>query len=221
MRHIEAYFDHVYPLQGYDFFHRPSLLESFYNDRMPPILCTAICATAAMFISPSDKASRAISIEWSNEVDRYVSSNMNRLNILNLQLIMLSMFQHFAYRQFGRVWLMHGAATRLALAFQLNEERHPAPGQSPMSITERECLRRLMWSVFVRDKMLSGGVDEFITLPDEWMRLHLPCNEHCFQHELPQETGTMSDSVDSMSRRELGSKGFLLVLQSIHHRILK
>lgn len=220
MRHIEAYFDHVYPLQGYDFFHRPSLLESFYNDRLPPILCTAICATAATFISPS-KASRATSIEWSKEVDRYLFSNMNRLNLLNLQLIILSMFQHYAYRQFGRVWVMHGAAARLALAFQLNEDRPPGPGQSPVSVTERECLRRLMWSVFVRDRLLSGGVDEFIALPDQWMRLPLPCNEHCFQNELPQETGTLCDSANSPSRRELGSRGFLLILQSIHHRILR
>ncbi|KAF0324096.1 putative transcriptional regulatory protein [Colletotrichum asianum] len=39
-QHLEVFFDHVYPL-GYDFFHRPSMMEEFYAGKLPPILCTS------------------------------------------------------------------------------------------------------------------------------------------------------------------------------------
>ncbi|KAL1873116.1 hypothetical protein VTK73DRAFT_1077 [Phialemonium thermophilum] len=221
-QHIDAYFNHVYPLPGYDFIHRPSVLEDLQNDRIPGILCTAICATVAMFVSHSDKDSRAVSIQWSKAVDNYINNNMNRLEILNLQLTVLSMFQHFAYRQFGSVWLMHGWATRLALAFQLNEDRpFPLQGRSPQSLTREECLRRLLWSVFHWDRMLAAGIDEFVGLHDEALHVQLPCNEHGFQYELPQQTCHLSDGINEIAQRNLGSKGFLLLLLPIRHRILK
>lgn len=220
-RHIDAYFEHVYPLQGHDFLHYPTVLEEFHSGHMSPILCTAICATVAMFLSPSDKTARTVAIEWSAEVDHYLLANMNRLEILNLQLMVLSMFQHFAYRQFGRVWQMHGSATRLALAFQLNDDSPSSLGRPPASPVEQECRRRLMWSLFVWDKLLSAGIDEFVGLPDQWMRLSLPCNEHYFQLEMRQKTGTLSDGIRALSERDLGSKGFLLILQTLRHRILR
>lgn len=220
-RHIDAYFEHVYPLQGYDFLHRPTVLEKFHGGQMPSILSTAICATVAMFVSPSDKDARAVAVEWSGDVDRYLLANMNRLELLNLQLMVLSMFQHFAHRQFGRVWQMHGSATRLALAFQLNEECPATPGRPPASPVEQECRRRLMWSLFVWDKLLSAGVDEFMALPDQWMRLSLPCNEHFFQSEMSQDTGTLVDGFHTLPGRDIGSNGFLLILQTVRHRILK
>lgn len=220
-RHIDAYFEHIYPLQGYDFLHYPTVLEKLHSGQMSPILCTAICATVAMFLSPSDKSARTVAIEWSAEVDHYLLANMNRLEILNLQLMVLSMFQHFAYRQFGRVWQMHGSATRLALAFQLNDDSPVYFGRSPASPVEQECRRRLMWSLFVWDKLLSAGIDEFVGIPDQWMRLSLPCNEHYFQLEMGQRTGTLSDGIRVLSERDLGSKGLFLILQTLRHRILR
>ncbi|KAI0026203.1 hypothetical protein F4780DRAFT_718956 [Xylariomycetidae sp. FL0641] len=217
-RHLEAYFEYLYPLQGLDFLHKPSILEDFQHDRIPPIFSTAICAAVAMYIAPSKEA-RALSIEWAKDVDHYIFTNMNRVEILSLKLMVLSMFQHFAYRQFGRVWLMLGMATRLALALQLNDDQ--ALSQETSSFTQQECHRRIMWSLFIQDKLLSGGVDEFVSLPSEWMRLSLPASEYAFQHECHGKTGTLADGMHQLSRGGLGSTGFLLILHTIRYRILK
>ncbi|KAL1875480.1 hypothetical protein VTK73DRAFT_10030 [Phialemonium thermophilum] len=40
-RHIEVYFEYIYPWPGYHFSHRPSLLEDFHNGNIPSVLCRA------------------------------------------------------------------------------------------------------------------------------------------------------------------------------------
>ncbi|KAI1499936.1 hypothetical protein F5X99DRAFT_263539 [Biscogniauxia marginata] len=217
VQHIEAYFVYIYPLQGFDFFHRPSLLQDFQHDRIPPILCSAICAVVSMYIART-KEGRALSIEWAKDVDHYIVTNMNRLRLINLKLLVLSMFQHYAYRQFGRVWLMLGAVVRLALALQLNLDQ--ALSQEASSFTQEECHRRLMWGLFIQDKLLSGGVQQFVSLPPDWMHLSLPVNEYSFQHECRVRTGTLADRMDHLSNCQLDSSSFVLILHNLRYRIL-
>jgi len=50
-QHIEACFVHIYHVPGYDFFHRPFMLDDLYNDNIPPILSKAICAIVSSYLS--------------------------------------------------------------------------------------------------------------------------------------------------------------------------
>lgn len=213
-QHIRAYFVHVYHLPGYDFLHRPSVLESLHNDTLPPILSTALCAAVSMYISPRDV--RQISIQWARDVDGYIFSHLNQLKLLNLQIMVLSMFQHFVYRQFGRVWLMLGMASRLALGLELNRDADPTSSNVP----DRECRKRLAWSLFIHDKMHSGGIDEFVTMPEPWMHLSLPISETDFHHERDCQTGTLSDDFETLPHQKLGLNGYMVVLQNLRHHIL-
>jgi len=220
-RHVEAYFVYLYHLPGYDFFHRPSMLEDLHNSRISPILCTALCAAVAMYVSPS-KEGRQLSVEWAKDVDSYLFSNMNDLSILNLQIMLLSMFQHFAYRQFGRVWLMMGMATRFGLTIQLNNITSLTGLETGGSgVASRECVKRLLWSLFVQDKIHSGGVDEFVGFPEQWMHIPLPLSEHHFQHEQDHQAGTLSDSLEVLSRNGLGINGYMVILHNLRHHILR
>ncbi|KAF5507503.1 putative transcriptional regulatory protein [Colletotrichum aenigma] len=117
-QHLEVFFDHVYPL-GYDFFHRPSMMEEFYAGKLPPIICTSVCAAAAIFVSRS-RESRVLSIQWAKEVDGYIFANLNVFKILNIQLMALSKFQNFAYRQFGKA--AAGARAYVMILFSLRCE---------------------------------------------------------------------------------------------------
>ncbi|KAK2775414.1 zinc finger transcription factor 1 [Colletotrichum kahawae] len=136
-QHLEVFFDHVYPL-GYDFFHRPSMMEEFYAGKLPPILCTSVCAAAAIFVSRS-RESRVLSIQWAKDVDGYIFANLNVFKVLNIQLMALSKFQNFAYRQFGKVWLLISTAARLCVSFQLNDERPLPPDADTSTVIRREC----------------------------------------------------------------------------------
>ncbi|UQC85498.1 uncharacterized protein CLUP02_10996 [Colletotrichum lupini] len=218
-QHLEAYFDHVYPI-GHDFFHRPSVMEEFYAGKLPPILCTSICATAAMFVSRS-RESRVLSVQWAKEVDAYIFGNLNVFKVLNIQLLILSMFQNFAYRQFGKMWLLISMAARLAVSFQLNDERPAAENDTTAALIKRECERRLVWHVWSMDKMLSAGLDEFTSLPDRWMRTSLPNSEHAFCHGLMKPTGRLSDGVEALASHEAGPNAYLIMLLPLRCEILR
>ncbi|WYZ41400.1 hypothetical protein EsH8_V_000295 [Colletotrichum jinshuiense] len=218
-RHLEAYFDHVYPL-GHDFFHRPLMMEEFYARKLPPILCKSICATAAMFVSRS-RESRVLSIQWAKEVDAYIFGNLNVFKVLNIQLMVLSMFQNFAYRQFGKIWLLISTAARLAVSFQLNDERPAPPDSDTTTLIKRECERRLIWHVWSMDKMLSAGLDEFTVLPNRWMRTSLPNAEHAFCHGLLKPTSKLGDGVGALLSHEAGPNSYLIMLLPLRSEILR
>lgn len=218
-QHIDAYYTYVYHVPGYNVFHRPSMLEDLHNDRIPPILCTALCAAVSIYMSRSEE-SRRLSVHWARDVDTYIFSKMNNLEILNLQLMILSIFQNFAYRQFGRVWLMLGMASRLLLSMQLNKEGSATAGGGS-DIASRECRRRLAWSLFLQDKLHSGGVEEFLTLPEQWMSISLPMCEKDFHEEHDGRVGTLSDDYRTLCSNGMGINGFMMVLMNLRYHILR
>lgn len=235
-QHVEAYFAHVYPQPGYDFLHRPSVLEALHHDRMPPVLATAVCAAASTYVSRS-RAGKQLAVEWAQRVDAHLLVHLNDLTLLNLQVLMLSMFQHFAYRQFGRVWLMLGMAARLALSLRLNQDAEPdteeeriadgdgSNGTSSASedndVAARECRRRLAWSVFVHDKLHAGGIDEFVTLPEAWMRTPLPASEADFHDKREGRVGTLSNGLPAVARHGLDLSGYMVLLTNLRYNILR
>ena len=216
-RHIEAYFEYVYHLPGYDFFHRPSLLEDFQNDRIPPVLSLAISAAVSMYIATS-REKRQLAVQWAKDLDNYIFSNFGTLRLFNLQLMILSIFHHYSYRQFGQVWLMHGLATRLALSHQLNKPKPLNP--DGLSIVSGECARRLIWALFIHDKIHSGGVEEFVALPGKWMSVSLPTKETDFQNEVENTTGTISDCAAGLSDR-LSVGGYVAILHNLRYEIIR
>ncbi|KAF9880842.1 hypothetical protein CkaCkLH20_01884 [Colletotrichum karsti] len=218
-QHLEVFFDHVYPL-GYDFFHRPSMMEDFYAGKLPPILCTSICAAAAIFVSRS-RESRIMSIQWAKEVDGYIFANLNVFKVLNIQLMALSKFQNFAYRQFGKVWLLISTAARLCVSFQLNDDRPLPPDADTATVIRRECDRRLVWHVWWMDKGFSAGFDEFTCLPSRWMRIGLPNPEHTFRHGLLKPTSKLSDGVEALASHDAGARAYLMILYSLRCDILR
>ncbi|KAF1829850.1 hypothetical protein BDW02DRAFT_127436 [Decorospora gaudefroyi] len=217
-QHIEAYFVHIYHLPGYNFFHRPSILEDLHNDRLAPILSTAICAIVSGYLNRS-KEGKQLSLRWAMDVDAYIFANLNNLTLLNLQVMMLSLCQQFAYRQFGRSWLILGMATRLALGIQLNKGARSTPQGG--SVALRECKKRLAWSIFIQDKLHSGGIDELVAMPRRWMHVSLPMDEEDFDRERDRQTALLSSGVATLPSENLGISGYLVLLMDLRHDILQ
>jgi len=217
-QHIDAYFIHIYHIPGYNFFHRPSMLEDLYNDRLSPILSTAICAIVSGYVNRS-KVGKELSVQWAATVDSYIFTNLNNLTLLNLQIMMLSLFQNFSYRQFGRTWLILGMAARLALGIQLNKGILPDTGNE--SIALQECNKRLAWSVFIQDKLYSGGIDEFVAMPKYWMHLTLPLNEDDFLHERYHQTASLNSDSGALPSDGVGISGCTVILMGLRHDILQ
>lgn len=219
-RHIDAYFHYIHHLPGYDFFHRPSLMEEFLHNKLDPVLCKAICAAVSMYIASSSEA-RQLSMQWAKDVDAYIFSNLHKLTRLQLQLMVLSMFQNIAYRQFGRVWQMHGMAGRLAISLQLNAEN--ASQTDSQSVACQEGTRRLIWGLYLHDKVHAGGIEEFVALPSRWMTIALPMTESNFEHEIETRMVKLSDvrSGGGSAASCPGSNAYLVILHELRHRVLQ
>lgn len=217
-QHIEAYFVHIYPFPGYDFFHKPSMLQDLHNDKIPAPLSAAICATVSGYVTRS-REGKQTAVKWAKDVDGYLFHNMNNLSLQNLQIMLLSMLQHFVYRQFGRVWLTMGMATKLTLALQLNKKDHSGPDDP--GFVARECARRTAWGLFLRDKQHSGGAEEFLSMPEQVMQIPLPANEEDFRYERDRKVGSLSDDPAILAQNGLGPNGYTLLIWHLRHYILK
>lgn len=57
-----------------------------------------------------------------------------------------------------------------------------------LSFGQKESRRRLMWSLYSIDAMVSGGVREIECVPLDSLHIQLPCNERNFNLSIPCKT---------------------------------
>lgn len=97
---------------------------------------------------------------------------------------------------FTQAFMLGGIMARMAQALQINLEYSvDLLGQSPeadaLSVTTRECRRRLMWSCYVTDAICGSGVDQLTLIHERDIKIQLPCKERSFLHEYPSITRTL------------------------------
>ncbi|KAH7137071.1 fungal-specific transcription factor domain-containing protein [Dactylonectria estremocensis] len=84
---------------------------------------------------------------------------------------------------FGSTWMLSSVATRAALALGLNTQGRV--GEGSLSFREQETRRRLFWSCYCLDRMMSTGRPELVVLRAEHITLQLPCEEHQYSYDIP------------------------------------
>lgn len=138
---------------------------------------------------------------------------MGDMSVPKLQALMLVIKFLFSMRFTGDVWVLLSIASRVAFTKRLNYER---PAIDPV---KQECLRRLMWSIYVVDKIFSGGIEDLTVCPTQRMHIRLPCSHHNFQ------LGSRSKAPFSRSRNEndtdLNVLAYLMRLYDIRDRVLR
>ena len=91
--------------------------------------------------------------------------------------------------------MLSGITARIAQALQINLEYSTDIlcqfGQSNLSVSDRECRRRLMWSCYITDTFVSSGVDQLTLIDEKAIKIQLPCNERNFLYEIPCITPTL------------------------------
>jgi hypothetical protein len=131
---------------------------------------------------PSD-----ILAHWVQDVDNYIMENLGEFSALNLQIIILSANYYHANSNLGKAWMMHSLSARLAYCLQINTDSNHE------SFRESECQRRMMWSIWILDRIFAGPVDEFSLCSRFMDDLRVPCDEHFYLAELPVETGLIGE----------------------------
>lgn len=86
------------------------------------------------------------------------------------------------------------------------------------SFIQQEVLRRVAWQIFIMDRLLAGGYEEYISCRSENMKIPLPCNETAFRENRPVMAERLHDKPGS-SPNTVGMHGFLVRLADLRHRI--
>ncbi|THW82139.1 hypothetical protein D6D18_08506 [Aureobasidium pullulans] len=174
--YIDTFFSYLYPTSFLGFLHRGLFLRAWHTHTLNPTLLKAVCACTAQYTSDSSRAS-----EWIQEVEIDVLQNMGDLSTIRLQVMLLLLY-YYGSRRSSKAWMLSALAVRLAFAKRFNYE------QESMPETTRESQRRLMWSLFIVDRLYSGGLTEFTLCPREPLHIRLPCNERLFTLGIPSQS---------------------------------
>lgn len=112
---------------------------------------------------------------------------------------------------FTQAFIFSALMARMTQALQINlEYSADLLNQShniDLSITTRECRRRLMWSCYVTDVLCGSGVEQLTLIHERDLKIQLPCNDWSFLHERPCITRTLSGAPLTFVPRELAPTG--------------
>ena len=162
------FFNQLYPTSFLSFLHRGLFLRAWHTRTLNVTLLKAVCACASLYVTDDTDAA-----SWIHEAETEVLQDMGDISTVRLQIMILLIYYYFSRRS-SKAWMMSALATRLAYAKRFNYEQETLPE------TTRESQRRLMWCLFVVDKLCSGGLQEFTLCPAETLHIRLPCNERRF-----------------------------------------
>lgn len=208
---LSAYFCRIHPIQANGFMHRPTLERDIRRKSAHPLTVKAICAVSASFLVNQNQDPRgqppANPEEWVEEVKAALMYDTERIGYPKL-IAALCVIQHeFGAGRNASAWTICALAVRLALAMGLN---HEEARDTTLTFVEKEFRRRLMWAVYACDCMCHGGLDDYMLLSQETIRVPLPASEHHFSLSIePGERPQMTNARHNMERLAHGADGLM------------
>ncbi|CUM65339.1 uncharacterized protein PRCAT00002974001 [Priceomyces carsonii] len=177
---IEAYFEHnhrAYPIIDKSEFTRKlkeismNDLDAF-EDQFELYMVMAIGCTSlerAGLISRDKK----IAEYFASKALNVISNNLSGNDIKNVKyLLLLGLYSYFDPSEFTS-WEISGKLTRLSVSLGLNKELLSL-SKSKISAQEIEMRRRLFWSVYIMDKVISVSLGRPVGINDEDINIPLP-----------------------------------------------
>ncbi|KAI1872771.1 uncharacterized protein JN550_003645 [Neoarthrinium moseri] len=188
---IDTYFLHAHN-QPYSYFQEESFREGLAFGQLPKCLVYAVLATAlrfsndAYFNGAKDQATEAYAREaWLSVLNDHMTAE-NCPNLHVAQTTNLLAIIDFTAGRTSSGWLKIGLAVRIAQDLQLMKE---PSGTS--SVVEQEKCRRVFWSIYLLDKLVSCGRSRPPAIHDEDCQVQLPCDEMAFRNGYAQRTATL------------------------------
>lgn len=192
-RHVEAYFAHVYPIQGNAIVHRGTLQKEIADGSVSRQVLFSICAVASRFVEtpstpgrpapPNPIAGNAEAQRWA--ADAKATLLMDDMSQDNITAALILAKHDINSGRFGQAFVLGALATRMAIGLTLYKE---LDANDPATNVERETRRRLMYSCYSIDRMMSTGIPENLCVPAASIHLNLPCNEQQYSYGVASDT---------------------------------
>ncbi|KAH8901339.1 hypothetical protein GQ53DRAFT_630743, partial [Thozetella sp. PMI_491] len=207
---VAHYFQNFHPLRCFAFIHKPSFLRDLdgglASGSQSNALLHITCTLGAQFyaLEHSDTVQKLpdafilqAGCHWAKTALSLLLQNMEDISVERLMAAQL--LYDYALRQsnFSQAFMLSALMARMTQALQINlEYSADLLGESPeiaLSVTTRECRRRLMWSCYVTDALCGSGVDQLTLIDERDIKIQLPCNDANFFAGLPCITKTLNN----------------------------
>ncbi|KAF5549054.1 hypothetical protein FMEXI_4396 [Fusarium mexicanum] len=209
-QYLDIYFDKS-DIADCVFLHRATTIAEWSQGKLEKTLLKAICASA-LRLAPTYHTESSPAHNWIKQVQHELVNHMGDMSVPKLQALMLVIKFLFSMRFTGDVWVLLSIASRVAFTKRLNYER---PAIDPV---KQECLRRLMWSTYVVDKVFSGGIEDLTVCPTQRMHIRLPSSHHNFQLGSRSKAPFLRSNNDNDT--DLNVLAYLMRLYDIRDRVL-
>ncbi|KAL5381303.1 hypothetical protein DPSP01_007294 [Paraphaeosphaeria sporulosa] len=182
--------------QPYSLFHESSLRQRIELDEVPTHLLFALLASTVRysddpyFEDKSAAVSAYASQSWKSIVMPWNGIQSEPELSIVQTILLLAIIDYTDGRTQGS-WIKVGLAIRLAQDFRLQIE--PEKDLNPIQQEER---RRVFWSFYLCDKLISCGRERPAVILDDQCRLQLPIDENEFRNGNYQQTPTLEHLID-------------------------
>ncbi|KAF5013887.1 hypothetical protein FDECE_136 [Fusarium decemcellulare] len=211
-KHIDAYFEFIYPIPCYSFVHRTTVLHSWSTGELDQCFLRGLCSITTRCLYPGDIPRLDQARTWIQEAEAELYTHTGRPTTSDVEAWVFIALHYGLEGNFQKMLVSMSLLSRLAFTLRLNRE----DPRLPFLVRERR--RRLMWSIFVTDTLYSSGKLEFKSCPIEAIHLQLPCNEHSFAMDSPVVTGRIKPSGAHSDHLELGLAAYCLRVLELRDR---
>jgi hypothetical protein len=214
MRMFEAFFQHIHPIPLYSFFHKASLVQRFEAGTLDHALILSIIGITCQYLDMGP-GMRDYGHACLREAEAQVMADVGQPSVIKIQALVLIIRHHAQQRRYSNSFVLLATASRFAYALRLNYE---AP---KLCFLAQESRRRLMWSLYIIDTTLAGGIRELVIWPTSSIHIQLPCQERNFEFDLWQETEPLQPKANEPLAESIGSLGMYVRILWLRHRILQ
>lgn len=169
----------------WSFHHIPTLLRSVRNETLDVWVMWAVLALSIRFVH-KPPAPFKTPIEASNayaaHTRQLLQPSLESPSLSRLQALLMIVGHSWGAGDGGKAWMYLGTAVRMVQVLGLCEERPLPPNCTPNQegFVLAEERRRVAWTCFLMDSLLSGGQGRKRSLGGDDMHIQLPCERDYF-----------------------------------------
>lgn len=209
--YIKAYFDGPH-FKSCLFLHKPTILAEWSQGQLDLPLLKAICAAGRRIQEKEDpEVHDALVKAWVDDARTATLARLDRVTMAQIQTLVLVIQLRLQAGETVEAWNLVSLASRLAFTLRLNYER---PDLDPVM---QECRRRLIWAIYLLDRLFSSGIQDLAVCPSERVHVRLPCDDRSFEKGLPSRAEYIEQAVE---RADMDVLAYLIRLHAIRERIL-
>ena len=211
---LDNFFKHIHPIPVYSFLHKASIIQRYEAGTVDSGLLLSIIGISSQ-LTNLGPGMREYGAECIATAESLVMRDIGKPSVIKIQTLILIIKHHKLCRRWTSAFMLLGTAMRFAYALRLNYEA------STLCFLAQESRRRLMWSLYILDSTLAGGIPDMILCRPEALYIQLPCQERNFEFDLEQETEPLSPPNPKQPLSEsVGALGIYLRVMWLRARIL-